>query len=855
MITSKVLFLTFQPSSGNFNNEGFMKDYQAVDLSKAYNVTADIYKNETEPPVGNQVFHGLPFKIGSGLPDTKTFIGFGSEIKCSFDPITININSPAVNVIFAHSVMKSKILEGGLVGVPVATYKFLRDDGTEETAVIRERFEIGYAPRMPWGQYPFLCVPDQKPSLWDRKAGDWGSAGRRQTEAEQGWPKGYFLWSWHNSKNAANISSITIIPEQTPFVIAGITLGQLQEDPFCRWAARDVKIDFLEQSNNADLDVEVDRGYSTYSYPLPDQNKEKFLNDSHRGWGQSNPVNPQSIHVGIAGTPSATITVRKDGKTIGTTNWGQLEEKETIKTPKVRFEVIDTGRNWVHTKVVDEKTGAPLPCRIHFRSSKGVPYAPHGHHAHVNSNLESWHTDVGGDVRLGNMSYAYIDGNCQGWLPRGEVHVDVARGYEYEPIRESINIEPGQRELTLKLRRWINMNEERYFSGDTHVHFLSTQGAHLEAQGEGLNVVNLLLSQWGSLFTNTEEFTGAENVAPGGESIVYATQENRQHFLGHLTLLGLKKPVMPWCSDGPSEAELGGNLETTLSYWADECHRQGGTVIIPHIPNPNCEPAALIATDRADAVEFLIHSEYNHLDYYRYLNCGYKLPLVGGTDKMSSDVPVGIYRTYAYIPPDQEFNYNNWCKALKTGNTFLSAGPILHFTVNGQAIGDTIQLSGNGGTVHVEATAASTLPIHTLEIVQQGKVVASTQDKTGRQYLSIKTEIKVDGHSWLAARCAGPNYTSIKHHDGWGRGIMAHTSPVYIACGGPYWLFDLENAQYMLSLIEGGLAYIKNRSWKHKAGTVTHHHHAEDHDKFLEEPYLQAQKAIHRRMHELNIPH
>ena len=84
---------------------------------------------------------------------------------------------------------------------------------------------------------------------------------------------------------------------------------------------------------------------------------------------------------------------------------------------------------------------------------------------------------------------------------------------------------------------------------------------------------------------------------------------------------------------------------------------------------------------------------------------------------------------------------------------------------------------------------------------------------------------------------------------------MAHTSPVYIDCGGPYWLFDLENAQYMLSLIEGGLAYIKNRSWKHKAGTVTHHHHAEDHDKFLEEPYLQAQKAIHRRMHELNIPH
>ena len=36
---------------------------------------------------------------------------------------------------------------------------------------------------------------------------------------------------------------------------------------------------------------------------------------------------------------------------------------------------------------------------------------------------------------------------------------------------------------------------------------------------------------------------------------------------------------------------------------------------------------------------------------YQYLNYGYRLPLVGGTDKMSGDVPVGLYRTYARLPP------------------------------------------------------------------------------------------------------------------------------------------------------------------------------------------------------------
>src|SRR5436309_12708911 len=149
-----------------------------------------------------------------------------------------------------------------------------------------------------------------------------------------------------------------------------------------------------------------------------------------------------------------------------------------------------------------------------------------------------------------------------------------------------------------------------------------------------------------------------------------------------------------------------GTLETTLSHWADECHRQGGTVVIPHLPNPNGEPAALIATGRADAVEMLVHNPYFHLEYYRYLNGGYRLPLAGGTDKMDSGVPVGLYRTYAYIPPDQPFTYDNWTKAVRAGRTFLSGGPMLTFTVNGAQIGDTMLVS-SGGTLEVEATGES----------------------------------------------------------------------------------------------------------------------------------------------------
>ena len=68
-------------------------------------------------------------------------------------------------------------------------------------------------------------------------------------------------------------------------------------------------------------------------------------------------------------------------------------------------------------------------------------------------------------------------------------------------------------------------------------------------------------------------------------------------------------------------------------------------------------------------------------------------------------------------------------------------------------------------------------------------------------------------------------------------------------------MFDSETANYMLTLIEGGLSYIRNTARHHRPGTVTHHHGEDDHQAFLERPFVEAAEAIHRRMHQLGIPH
>jgi hypothetical protein len=791
-----------------------MPSYEPVDLSGVCNAGADVL---ADAPVGRVNLRGLPFLIGAEPPVKERCFLLPDA------PVRVEIGRLARHVIMAHRLLEPGAPAGHAVGQTVAEYAFHLAGGEVVTVPIRERFEIQVVPPG-WGRLPFLAVTDTNDHKMARFAGSWSESGARLAEHELGWPAAYFLWCWDNPRPDLMLERVEFIPRGPRFVVAGVTTSDLDEYPFVRAPARPV---LLVTNEPGVLDVDVDRGVSTYPQPLPGD-------DDRAGWGAADGT---AAYANVAALPSATVTVRCGEDELGRVRWGDVERDGRADTGRVCVQLAEDGRNWVHVRVVDDATGRPVPCRVHFRSPHGVPYQPHGHHNHVTQNLGSWHYDVGGDVRLGQRSYAYIDGTCQGWLPRGDVVVDVARGFEYEPLRQTVRIESGQRELTLRIGRVADMASEGWWSGDSHVHFLSTAGAQLEQKGEDLRVVNVLQTQWGALFTNTEDFSGRPSDADG--YITYIGQENRQHELGHLVLWGLNEPVMPWCSDGPDEAELGGALDTTLSDWADRTHAQGGTVVVAHFPNPNGEPAVLVATGRADAVEMLAHSDDGMLEYYRYLNSGYRLPLVGGTDKMSSAVPVGLYRTYARL--DGEFSYEAWCRAVRSGRTFLSGGPLVTLSVDGREPGDTVELSGPG-TVSVHATVRGVFPLRSLEVVCNGEVVALAEANGGRE-ASIDADVRIDGSSWIACRAFGVDY----HLDEWGRRVFAHTSPVYVACGGDWSMTDPDGVRYMRTLVEGAREYVRHTAVRRSDQVTTHHHGEADHLAWLERPFDEALRALDER--------
>ncbi len=106
---------------------------------------------------------------------------------------------------------------------------------------------------------------------------------------------------------------------------------------------------------------------------------------------------------------------------------------------------------------------------------------------------------------------------------------------------------------------------------------------------------------------------------------------------------------------------MGDPLEWLMRDWADAAHAQGGLAVAVHFPLPYAEIAADIVCGRIDAVEMQALTPGvdgpSIREWYRFLACGYRLPVVGGTDKMSAEVPVGAIRTYARLDPERPLSF------------------------------------------------------------------------------------------------------------------------------------------------------------------------------------------------------
>ena len=495
----------------------------------------------------------------------------------------------------------------------------------------------------------------------------------------------------------------------------------------------------------------------------------------------------------------------------------------------------------VHVRINDAATGQPTPLRLRITDADGVYYAPLGR---LTDFALGPNEDVGGNVRIDGRPYAYIDGQCEIRLPAGRLLVEVSKGPEYQPLEREITLGVGRLALRLTIERWINLRKDGWYSGDTRAEFMTPHAALLEAAAEDLGVVNLLarstrivtgdgsaaggqasapsVPSFCPAITNILAFSGQRPALETARYLVVVNTRNSHPVLGSLGLLNCHRPVYPLSFGGPDGPE-----DWSLADWCDQCHRKGGLVIGVEMwqKDTGFHPGEVLADlilGKVDALEVGPSGPMTLdglADWYGLLNAGFRVPLVGGSGKDSNRILLGGMRTYARVPPSEEFTYQKWIEAVRAGRTGVSNGPLVSFTVNGDDPGATILVGSTGSTVRVHVEARSASPFGQLELLANGAVIAHAPASGSPASARLDLDVPFRESGWLAVRCCGQEQPSVRET---ARPVFAHTAPVYVDLEGRPRPRDPGAVSKLLGHLEDVLGWVEHE------GRFTNDHHRQN---------------------------
>jgi hypothetical protein len=115
------------------------------------------------------------------------------------------------------------------------------------------------------------------------------------------------------------------------------------------------------------------------------------------------------------------------------------------------------------------------------------------------------------------------------------------------------------------------------------------------------------------------------------------------------------------------------------------------------------------------------NAEWSQQIYFQLLDCGLRIPPSAGSGSGESPSPVGYNR--AYVQMDGDFSYEKWWEGLRAGRVFVTNGPLMKPSVEGEPPGHVFQLDAGGKLdLEIGLTLSTRDPITYLEIIKDGKV-------------------------------------------------------------------------------------------------------------------------------------
>jgi hypothetical protein len=483
-------------------------------------------------------------------------------------------------------------------------------------------------------------------------------------------------------------------------------------------------------------------------------------------------------------------------------------------------------------EIVDADSGSILPARLYIQSQDGKWFFPKST-AHEGSTFEL-RRRAGVNSKSVEMHTTLSAHPFTVELPPARYTFRSERGKEYFPAEEVVTVADKPVSVKLKLKRWINMAERGWFSGDTHSHRPLTEMTNVML-AEDVNI-GFPMTQWVTV-DNTSPLKSNRVPAPvpRGEvsqidptHLIYPlnteyeifTTAGKPHTLGAILILGHKTPfdegVPPVASIVAKARREGALLDLEKHSWP------WSIAMVPvmkvdlfELSNNHVwqtefgfttwttNAAGKYMNLEMDAKGF---TEWGWLDfgfqtYYALLNSGFRLRPCAGTAAGVHPVPFGFGRVY--VKQANGFTYENWMKGLNEGRSFVTTGPMLFVDVNGAEPGSTIKLDATANEVQLNATIESTRPIQSIEFIVNGKVVMTVDAanlKTTDGTFSNRTRytLPIAGSSWVAIR--------VFEHNAGRKNLFAHSSPIFIEIPGKPLRPRREEIDYLIGRVKEEIA-------------------------------------------------
>jgi peptidoglycan/xylan/chitin deacetylase (PgdA/CDA1 family) len=460
------------------------------------------------------------------------------------------------------------------------------------------------------------------------------------------------------------------------------------------------------------------------------------------------------------------------------------------QAPTDPLAIVETRRSGrkevlVEGEVVDDGSGKPLPARLYIHDADGIWHFPKSAFAlgsAVRYERRNWiNTNV---VEMHTMLSAHP---FRVELLPGRYSFTVERGKEFFPETREVMVEQGLSKLLFRLRRWVNMAERGWFSGDTHVH---RDPAELPGTmlAEDVNVA-LPLLDWTTVSTvapSAGERSYQEDYGDGPVRIdaahvwhprnteyeIFRTG-NTNHTLGALLILNhrtrFERPVFPLRDIAEKARAEGALLDLEKHNWpwslalvpllkvdlfelANNHHWKAEYAIKNWaVPAPAWMELAGTGTDTERDWTL-----YGFQTYYALLNCGFRLRPAAGTANGVHPVPLGFSRVYVHL--EGPFDFDAWMRGLAAGRSFVTTGPMMLAKVDEQWPGTILAVTNQSKDYALDCTVWSEQPLEGIELVVNGVVTNrfTPQNKkttAGSFETVVSSTFRPQTTSWLAWRC------------------------------------------------------------------------------------------------------